>query len=75
MKSSSAGRAVKAAARPAQPAILSAGRPWPLGVEWIEAGNAFNFALYSRHATGVTLLGYNEPILPTDEDYAGIEMP
>ena len=37
-----------------------AGRPWPLGVEWVEADDAFNFALYSRHATGVTLLGYAE---------------
>jgi glycogen operon protein len=37
-----------------------AGRPWPLGVEWVEAEDAFNFALFSRHATGVTLLGYAE---------------
>ncbi|MEO8429667.1 MAG: alpha-amylase family glycosyl hydrolase, partial [Verrucomicrobiota bacterium] len=37
-----------------------AGRPWPLGVEWVAAENAFNFALYSRHATGVTLLCYSE---------------
>lgn len=39
---------------------IPAGRPWPLGVEWIESEDAFNFALYSRHATGVTLLGYAE---------------
>ncbi len=39
---------------------ISAGRPWPLGVEWIQAEDAFNFALYSRHATGVTLLCYSE---------------
>ena len=41
-------------------ARIPAGRPWPLGVEWIEAEDAFNFALYSRHATGVTLLCYTE---------------
>jgi glycogen operon protein len=43
-----------------------AGRPWPLGVEWIEADDAFNFALFSRHATGVTLLCYREadPVKP-----------
>src|ERR1051325_64524 len=39
---------------------INAGRAWPLGVEWVEADNAFNFALYSRHATGVTLLCYRE---------------
>src|SRR5262245_13958120 len=39
---------------------IVAGRPWPLGVEWVDADDAFNFALYSRHATGVTLLGYAE---------------
>ena len=37
---------------------MPAGRPWPLGVEWVEEEGAFNFALYSRHATGVTLLCY-----------------
>jgi len=40
--------------------MTPAGRPWPLGVEWIEAEDAFNFALYSRHATGVVLLCYTE---------------
>ena len=39
---------------------VPAGRPWPLGVEWIAEEDAFNFALYSRHATGVTLLCYDE---------------
>jgi isoamylase len=34
------------------------GSPHPLGVTWIEAEQAWNFALYSRHATGVTLLLY-----------------
>jgi glycogen operon protein len=40
--------------------VISAGRPWPLGVEWLHEEDAFNFALYSRHATGVTLLCYSE---------------
>ena len=30
----------------------------PLGVTWIEEEQAFNFALYSKHATGVVLLLY-----------------
>jgi isoamylase len=34
------------------------GTPSPLGVTWVEAEQAFNFALYSKHATGVTLLLY-----------------
>src|SRR5215510_3211104 len=42
------------------PVSMPAGRAWPLGVEWIQADEAFNFALYSRHATGVTLLCYSE---------------
>jgi len=37
-----------------------AGSPWPFGVQWVEAEDAFNFSLYSRHATGVTLMGYSE---------------
>jgi isoamylase len=36
------------------------GSPWPLGVTWVESERAFNFALYSRHASGVTLLLYSE---------------
>ena len=32
------------------------GTPSPLGVTWVEAEQAFNFSLYSKHATGVTLL-------------------
>ena len=48
---------------------LPAGRPWPLGVEWVEEEDAFNFALYSQHATGVTLLCYSEkdPVKPVFE--------
>ncbi len=36
------------------------GAPWPLGVTWVEPLRAFNFALYSRHARGVSLLLYTE---------------
>jgi len=39
---------------------ISAGFPWPPGVELVPAENAFNFSLYSKHATGVTLLCYTE---------------
>jgi isoamylase len=39
---------------------IAAGRPWPLGVQKLESEDAFNFAIYSRHATGVTLLLYSE---------------
>jgi isoamylase len=34
------------------------GSPTPLGATWVESEQAWNFALYSRHATGVTLLLY-----------------
>ena len=37
-----------------------AGEEWPFGATWIEAENAFNFALFSRYATRVTLLFYRE---------------
>ena len=36
----------------------SEGSSSPLGVSWVEEEQAFNFALYSKHATGVTLLLY-----------------
>jgi len=44
----------------------AAGEPWPLGATWLEARQAFNFALYSRHARSVTLLLYEErdPVNP-----------
>jgi isoamylase len=32
------------------------GSPAPLGATWAESERAWNFALFSRHATGVTLL-------------------
>jgi isoamylase len=36
------------------------GSPSPQGVTWVEEAKAFNFALYSENATGVTLLLYTE---------------
>jgi glycogen operon protein len=36
------------------------GSPAPLGATWAESHQAHNFALYSRHATAVTLLLYRE---------------
>lgn len=43
-----------------------AGHVWPFGATWIEAEQAFNFALFSRHATSVTLLCYRaeDPVTP-----------
>ena len=38
------------------------GTPWPLGVSWIVAQQAWNFAVYSRHATEVTLLLFNDDV-------------
>jgi hypothetical protein len=39
---------------------MPAGSPWPLGIHWVEADDSFSFALYSKHATGVTLVCYPE---------------
>ena len=36
------------------------GTPFPLGVTWVEHAQAYNFALYSRHAESVTLLLFAE---------------
>jgi isoamylase len=36
------------------------GSPYPCGVTWIVEEQAYNFALYSKHATGVTLLLYSD---------------
>ena len=46
-----------------------AGRPWPIGVHWVEADDAFNFSLFSKHATGLTLMCYTEkdPVKPVFE--------
>jgi len=49
------------------------GAPAPLGATWLESEQAWNFALYSRAATSVTLLVYGAddvvtPILELDQD-------
>src|SRR5579883_724647 len=36
------------------------GSPFPPGATWIEDGQSWNFALYSKHAETVTLLFYAE---------------
>lgn len=36
------------------------GSPFPQGVSWIENEEAYNFALYSKHADSVTLLLYGD---------------
>jgi hypothetical protein len=36
------------------------GTPQPLGVTWVDEAQAYNFALYSKHAEGVTLLLYGD---------------
>ncbi len=36
------------------------GSPSPLGASWVESEQAWNFALFSRHASGLTLLLYGE---------------
>jgi hypothetical protein len=49
------------------------GTPSPLGVTWVEEEQAFNFALYSKHATGVTLLLYaaNDVVTPASVSSVG----
>lgn len=39
---------------------LEEGSPAPMGATWVDATKGYNFALYSRHATGITLLFYRE---------------
>jgi isoamylase len=45
------------------------GSPGRMGVTWLEEEQAYNFALFSRHATAVTLLFYREtdPVTPVCE--------
>jgi len=38
--------------------LKAEGYSWPLGASWVESKSSYNFALYSRHATSVTLLIY-----------------
>jgi isoamylase len=49
------------------------GSPAPLGATWVESEQAWNFACYSRHATGVTLLLYGEEDLATPVHQARLE--
>src|SRR5437763_1157368 len=48
---------------------IQEGLPGPMGVSWSESRQTYNFALYSRRATGVSLLLYNEadPVRPVYE--------
>lgn len=46
--------------RSVEPWERQEGSSSPLGATWIEAEQAWNFALYSRHATGATLLLYGD---------------
>ena len=41
-----------------EPWAMAEGLPYPLGATWIEGEQAFNFALYSKHAENVALLLY-----------------
>jgi isoamylase len=41
------------------------GLPYPLGVSWCEEDRAYNFALYSKHATSVRLLLFADDDLAT----------
>ena len=50
--------APEASARAASSWARAEGEPTPLGARWVEAERAFNFSLYSKHASGVTLLLY-----------------
>jgi isoamylase len=50
------------------------GSPEPLGATWLDDEQCFNFALFSRHATSVTLLLYHSddlinPVLRIALDY------
>jgi isoamylase len=52
------------------------GAPSPLGVVYVEAEKAYNFALYSHHATAVTLMLYRDrdpvnPVYTLDLKYPG----
>ena len=43
------------------------GLPYPLGVSWCAADHAYNFALYSKHATSVRLLLFADEPTPRAE--------
>ena len=46
------------------------GSPSPLGATWVESEQAWNFAVFSRHASGMTLLLYSGD----DVEKAGFEI-
>jgi glycogen operon protein len=46
--------------RSIEPWERAEGSPAPLGATWVESEQAWNFALFSRHASGVTLLLYGD---------------
>ncbi len=47
------------------------GSPTPLGATWVESEQAWNFSIFSRHATGMTLLlyGADDVIHPLFEEH------
>ncbi len=50
------------------------GAPYPLGATWVPEESAYNFAIYSKHATCVTLLFFHErditrPVLEVPLDH------
>ena len=56
--STPASRAARAPEAIVSPWATREGSPTPLGATWIAAEQAYNFALYSKYATRVTLLLY-----------------
>lgn len=53
---------------------IDEGLPFPLGATWLGDEQAFNFALYSKHASKVTLLlyregGFGQPVFQHTFDY------
>jgi len=36
------------------------GSPWPFGVTWVAEQEAYNFAIYSKHARHMSLLFFTE---------------
>jgi isoamylase len=56
-----------------EPRRSAEGNPTPIGVTWMGSEQGWNFALFSRHATGVTLLLYGtkdlvQPVLQLQLD-------
>src|SRR5207245_11814840 len=57
-RSTTASSAARAPDAIVSPWATREGSPTPLGATWIAAEQAYNFALYSKYATRVTLLLY-----------------